>query len=165
MFEVCFGSFWTGFMAIFTYLILKSESNLNYYSLMEKWPLLLFLGLFWFIGIAISVKGIRKIIINYNTDTKGEECYGRISRIYNSGNYVNDRPELKADVIVYIQSLSDTEVISEVIGFDYGEYSEDSYVRVKYYNGDINFEEVIDENMIPISIKEKLDELFEEDDY
>lgn len=162
MFEICMGSFWTGFMALVTFLIIKSGNDINQ---SQSMPVLLFIGLFWFIGIFILIKGIRKVIINYNIDTKGEECYGRISRIYNSGNYVNDRPELKADVIVYIPSLSDTDVISEVIGFDYSKYPKDSYVKVKYYNGDINFDEVIDENMIPTGIKEKIDELIEEDDY
>ena len=65
------------------------------------------------------------------------------SNLYRSidGSYVNDAPEYQADVYLYITSEGRTETITEIIGFDPMKYPIKSYVKVKYYQGDINIEE------------------------
>lgn len=154
MFELYFGIFWTGFIAFFTLIILFSEG----FSLLML-PLLLFLLPFWIIGIVLLKKGITTIRINRETDTFGENCYGIITNIYENGKYTNDIPELSANVVVFIPSLYQVKEITEVLGManKVRDYDIGSYVMLKYYNGDINFEISIDESYVPQDIKKELD--------
>ena len=162
MFELFFGILWTlisGFSTLIfcmsdTVIVNGQDVSKEEFSIL-LWPKLFF-GLFLLIGIIFIVIGVIKIIRNRNTDLYGEECYGRICNIYNSGAYVNGRAELKADVLVYIESLACTKTISEVIGFDYNKYPIGSYVRCKYFNDDINVESIVNYEDIPIIISEML---------
>ena len=167
MFELCFGAIWTSIMTIVTVIICNDRNYFfNYEQILSIGQIifLIFMTFLWFIGISLLLIGIHMIVTNRITNKKGEECYGRIFKIYNTWKYVNEKTELKADVVVYVPSLSDTEVISEIIGFNDRKYPDDSYVKLKYYNGDINFEDIVDDNLIPLDIKSKIDE-FVEDDY
>lgn len=114
------------------------------------------IGIFWLIGLFLLFKGIKKCIKNASTNVNGELCYGKICSVYESGAYVNERPELKADFLVYIPSTLETKTISEIIGFDYYKYTEGTYVELKYYNGDINIEAVIDSSILPLDAKNAL---------
>lgn len=160
MFELIFGIVWTAITAFITFGLYgfpgDVSTNTNIVSQEEFSSALLpkfFLGMFWAVGIFILFRGIIKIIKDISTNIKGEECFGKVYNIYNSGTYVNGRPELKADILVYIQSLQDTMIVSEIIGFNIGKYRIGSYVKLKYYNGDINFERIIDEYELPLDAK------------
>ena len=77
-------------------------------------------------------------LIYKKTEKYGEICYGIVTNVYPDGSYVNNAPEYQADVYLYITSEGRTDTITEIIGFDPMKYPTKSYVKVKYYQGDIN---------------------------
>ena len=99
------------------------------------------ISVFIIIGIVLIVKGLKKVIKNIKTNNYGEIVYGYIQNLYPDGNYVNGSTEYKADIYTYIPSTNSTETISEVIGFDSMKYPVNTYIKGKYYEGDINIEE------------------------
>ena len=173
MFELFFGIIWNALMVFFTWGFYHSNMgtitvNGEIVSQEEFSGMLmpkLFIGLFWAIGLFIMFRGIKKIIRDSSTSIKGEICFGRICDIYNSGATVNGRPELKADVIVYVPSAQKTRMISEIIGFDRNKYRYGDYVQLKYYNGDINFEGNIEESILPFYIQEELSKSLPESNF
>lgn len=160
MFELIFGIIWTAITALITFGFYGTAGDVtvngNLVSHEEfsamLWPKL-FLGIFWVVGIFILFRGIRKIIRDTSTNIKGEECFGKVCNIYNSGTYVNNRPELKADILVYIPSIQETKILSEVIGFNMYKYRIGSCLKLKYYNDDINLEGIVDEFELPSDAK------------
>lgn len=52
-----------------------------------------------------------------------------------------------------LPSTQETKTMSEVIGFDRYKYRNESYVQLKYYNGDINVEGIIDSEALPLDVK------------
>lgn len=113
-------------------------------------------GMFGIIGLIIFIAGIIEVIKNWKTNVKGEECFGKIHNIYPTGTYVNGVPELKAEVLVYIPSLNETKLLSEIIGVGAFEYQQTSYVKVKYYNNDINIIGIVHLSELPVHIKDKI---------
>ena len=130
MFQLFFGLFWLGFIAIFTIIFMSAMIASS-----APFPIVifvvLFLSIFWYVGIIMLKSGIKQYKANKNTDLYGEECFGKITSIYESGTYVNENP-------VYIPSINDVLTVSEVIGYSKKEYPLGTPVRGKYYNGDIN---------------------------
>ena len=165
MFQVIFGLFWLLFTAFFTFISYAGGTTISVNGQIvsqEEFNAMLFpkifLGIFWAIGIIMIIWGLKKIIRNYKTDTYGEVCYGKIINIFNSGTYVNNIPELKARVSVYIESLGTLEEIEEVIGLaTKKKYNIGDYIEGKYYNGDINIESYIPETMIPSHLRHTFD--------
>lgn len=137
MFHLIFGLVWLGFIAFFTIMFMSAMIASS-----APFPILifvvLFLSMFWYVGIVMVKSGIKQYKANKNTDLYGEECYGKITAVYETGSYVNDNPEYKADIVVYIPSINDVVTVSEVIGYSKKEYPLGTPVRGKYYNGDIN---------------------------
>ena len=131
MFLFLFGLFWTLFTMIFIVTFFVSGS-------VDIVAFLLIL-VFLVVGIVMMIIGGRQLIKNYKTNKYGEICYGIIKNVYPDGSYVNNKPEYKADVIVYIESQNKKETITEIIGFHPEKYPEDTFVELKYYEGDINF--------------------------
>ena len=164
MFELIFGIFWTIITAFVTFVFYGTGSEVTVNGVLVSheefvtmlWPKL-FLLLFWVVGLFILAVGLKKIIRNTATHINGEECFGKICNIYNSGTYVNGNPELKADILVYIPSTQETKIISEVVGFNREQYMIGSYVLLKYYNGDINVIGNADELIIPSDSKCELE--------
>lgn len=168
MFEIIFGVFWTTITAVCTFGFYSGVSgtitvNGQIVSQEEFNAMLfpkIFMGLFWVIGIFMIITGFKKIIRNYKTNAYGEDCFGRILNIFKSGTYVNNIPELKATIAVYIESLGIIEQIDEVIGLATKvDYHIGDYIEGKYYNGDVNVVSPIPENAIPGHIQYKLKEL------
>lgn len=122
-----------------------------------------FLAIFWIIGISIFIKGIKKVIANHKTEKLGEDCYGQVKSVYPNGNYVNNAPEFNADFLVYIQSKNTIEQITEKVGFNANKYPINTFVKGKYYNGDINIKEIVDYNSIPLNISANFSHLISED--
>ena len=152
MFEFKFALLWLGCMTLFTGLILGSGD------------ISAFIGSsfiiipFWIIGIYILKRGIDKINIDKQTDNLGESCYGLITDIYPTGSSSMGVPELKANVTIYIPSSHEVMDVSEVLGMadKVGFYRVGSYVQLRYFEGDINFEFVLDEETLPTDVKEQL---------
>lgn len=152
MFELCFGIFWCLITLLCTIPIFKSSEGIDLF-------LILFVGIFWFIGIFLLVKGLKKVIANHNTEKLGEECYAMIRNIYPNGNSANGAPEFNADLLVYVSSKNTMEQVSERIGFNAFKYQLNTFIKGKYYSGDINIEETIDYNSIPLNIRPNFDHL------
>lgn len=151
MFELIFGIVWIIISSsVFIPFLIVEESmpkEVNVFSTMN--PMLIIMAiLFYGIGIFLVVKGAKKLIKDKKTEKNGEECYGIVESTNTTGAYVNGRPEYEALVQIYISSQNKTERITEKIGFDYNKYPIGSYVKVKYYNGDINIKEKVDSNYI-----------------
>lgn len=163
MSELIFGVIWTIFIAFFTLGAYGTNGNVTVNGNLvshDEFSSMLFpkiiIGLFWVIGFWLIFQGLKKIIKDSTTNKNGEICFGKICNIYHSGTYVNGYPELKADILVFIPSTQETKTISEIIGFDINKYQIDSYVRLKYYNGDVNIEDVVDSSILPLNAQDIL---------
>lgn len=126
-------------MTIFSSIVLYFTITQEGVSFMGKVAIIVTL----IAGITALTKGIIKIIQNLLTKHHGEECYGMIQRIYPTGTFVKGQPELQADILTYIVSESCTITTTEIIGFDSFKYPVNSYIKGKYYKGDINIEKII----------------------
>ena len=150
MFEFLFSSIWL-FVSIILFIVMCAVG---------LWPGAIFAALFSIIGWVFLGIGIRKIKRNRATEKHGILTYGIILAIRNSGCYVNDLPELKADVL--IEKEGSCVVLSEVIGLDPYKYREGQFLRCKYFNDDINILGAIDSHDIPKDIFYTLGREYEE---
>lgn len=148
MFELIFGSFFALIPTIILIIIIK-VGGLNLFTE-------LICGLFLVIGFVFIIKGLIRIIKNILTSRKGEECYGCVKDIKETGEYVNGQPIYKAEFIIYVESEYTTKEITEKIGMNPEKYPIGSYVKAKYYNNDINILDKIDDINIPEEIKQKI---------
>lgn len=135
MFLLIFGIVWTLFSSLFLIIPILAGEGFDLFIIIP----LLFIA----IGIVMIVISSKKIIRDKKTDKYGEIGYGIIQSVYNSGTYINGEPELKADVLVYLESQNRVETISEIIGMGRPKYQINAVVKLKYYNGDINFIEEV----------------------
>ena len=152
MLELFFGIFWCLLTLLFTIPVFTSSGGIDLF-------LILFVGIFWAIGIFLLVKGLKKVIANHNTEKLGEECYAMIKNIYPNGNRVNGAPEFNADFLVYVSSKNTIEKVGESVGFNAFKYQPNTFIKGKYYNGDINIKETIDYNSIPLNVRPNFDHL------
>lgn len=164
MFKLIFGLIWTAFSVFIAFMMYGNVagtitvngevvSQAEFNSML--WPKL-FIGLFIIVGLILCFSGIKEIFTNMQTNKLGVETYGVIIDLRPSGSYVNGKPELKAEVAVYINDYN-IESYEEIIGFDRLKYKPGDYVKVKHHNKDINIIEKINEDYLPIEIKEVLD--------
>lgn len=115
---------------------------------------LIFISIVFFaFGIYFLLRYIKSKKIDKEVDEKGEICYGFIKGIKNTGIYKNSAPELNAIVCVYVNSTKTVESSEDSIGFAPGLYPNYSYVKVKYYNGNINILEKVEFNNLPIEVQ------------
>lgn len=148
MFELIFGLFF----AILPTIILIVITKVGEFNLFAT----LICGMFLTIGIIFIIKGLIKIIKDILTSKKGEECYGCVENIKETGEYVNGQPIYKSDFVIYVESEYTTKKISEKIGMNPERYPIGSFVKAKYYDNDINILDKIDEINIPEEIREKI---------
>lgn len=156
MFELIFGSIWLGFSVLISipFLFAMSSTEGMIFFIVP------FFGLFYAIGIIMIVIGAKKVAKNNKTEKFGELTFGKILRIFQSGNYVNGNPELKADIGAVNPNTKMLESFSEVIGFAPAKYRVGEYVLLKLYNNDVNIVERANESSIPINVKDLLDSAF-----
>ena len=155
MFELLFGIVWTAFVTpIFIIcLVVPGEQrggmDMNFF-------LFIFFVVFEAIGLYMLIRGLRKIIKDEKTKKYGIPCYGIVNDIQGTGAYLNGKPEYKAVLNFVNPETNQVETIEEIIGFDYNKYPINSYIIGKYYQGDINIENLVSENEIPGDIKKYL---------
>ena len=155
MFEFIFGLAWTAFVTpIFIMCLVvpgeqRGGADMNLF-------LFIFFVLFEFIGLYMLIRGLKKIIKDKKTKKHGIQCYGIISEIQETGSYVNNNPEYKAILHFLNPETNKVETIEEIIGFHYNKYPINSYVLCKYYQGDVNLENLIFEKEVPGDIKKYL---------
>lgn len=109
------------------------------------------------VGCILFVHGLKEIIRNNKTENYGQECFGKVVYIYDTGTRVNESILYGAEVIVYINSEHRTMIVKEKVGFNPELYKVGTYVKVKYYRGDINFIGGVSESSVPIFIKESIE--------
>lgn len=164
MFKLIFGLIWTAISSLVAFMMYANkggtiEVNGEVVSQAEFNSMLfpkLFIGLFIFIGLFMIFSGLKEIFTNIQTNKLGVETYGIVTDIRPTGSYVNGKPELKAEVLVYIDDYN-IETYEEIIGFDRMKYKIGDYVKVKHHNKDINIVEETREDYIPMDIKDLLD--------
>lgn len=155
MFEFLFGLAWVTFVTPIFILCLvvpgeqRNGADMNLF-------LFAFFVLFEVIGVFMIIRGLRKIIKDKKTKKHGINCYGIVNDIKVTGSYVNGNPEYKAIIEFVNPETNQLGSIEEIIGFDHNKYPINSYVLCKYYQGDINFENIVPENEIPGDIKKYL---------
>ena len=164
MFELIFGIIWTTFILFMVIIsdfpLIKDIITYNE-SIKAILPIIVFRSImyipFIIVGFYLLIRGVRKVYKNVQTTNYGEECYGRVLSIERNGAYVNDQPMYKVEIIVYSNKEATDYTVWEDIGFDPGRFKLGSFIKVLYYNGDVNFTENSNyaEN-IPESIKEYL---------
>lgn len=113
--------------------------------------------LFGGIGILVFKTGFKEVVRNKETAKYGEECFGKVVGHYDTGIRVNENPLYGAKVVVYINSENRTMLVKEKMGYNPNLYKVGSYVKVEYYNEDINFICEVPENMVSVSIRETIE--------
>ena len=102
------------------------------------------------------ISGLKKIIGDKKTKKYGLQCYGIVIAIQESGTYVNGNPEYKAILDFLNPETHQVQTLEEIVGFNYNKYPINSYVSCKYYQWDINLDNIVSENEIPVDIKKHL---------
>ena len=155
MFNFLFGFIWTAFTTLIFIICLAVPGEQRGGSAMTL-PTFLILILFEVIGLCLLIGGLKKIIKDKKTKKHGIKCYGVVSDIQPTGASVNGEPEYKAILNFINPETNKLETIEEIIGLNYNNYPIGSYVLCKYYQGDINLENIVSENEIPEDIKKYL---------
>ena len=155
MFKFIFGLVWTAFITPIFILCLVVPGEQRGGVDMNPF-LFIFFILFELIGLYLLISGLIKIIKDKKTKKYGVQCYAVIDDIQETGSYVNNNPEYKA-ILNFVNPVThQVETIEEIIGFDYNKYPINSYILCKYYQNDINLENLIYENEVPEDIKKQL---------
>ena len=155
MFDLVFGAAFIAFSLVFIFAFIGNSVASSGFTVSLSVPIVV-IGIFFFIGLMVFIKGVRKIWKNIKTSKNGEEGYAILKDIVPTGSRVNGMPEMKGVFLVYILSLNRTETQEEIIGFNPFKYKVNDYVRVKYYDGDINIIEKISDNQVPSNVKRQL---------
>lgn len=149
MFQFKFGLMWTAFCIIFAIVIGASES----------WGAFLIIVPFLMIGVYLISSGWKQIQRDKATARLGEFAYGIIVEISTTGAFVNDRPELQAEVLFLKDGVSFR--YQDIIGFDRNKYRVGDYVKLKHHEGDINILGKAFENDIPVEVMDSLNVEFD----
>ena len=121
------------------WLIICSLFFIPFIVIGEISKIIIFIIFFYGIGIFLLYKGLVEFIRNRKTSKNGEICYGVVERLETTGSTLNGNPEYKAIVNLYVESQNKVISCSDKIGFKPEKYSEGKCVKLKYYEGDINF--------------------------
>lgn len=151
-FEFQFGIIWTIFITFFTIIVISAGGVGDF---------LVFLIVFWLVGIIILKNGIKKIIADRNTELYGEECFGRICEISSIGSS-NGNSFYQAKISVYVPSEGITKIVSEDIGYDYNKFKKGSYLKLRYYENDVNIKQVVDDNYLSEKIKSRINQMWDD---
>ena len=149
MFELMFGIIWMAITGISTVVILQTGALTD--GLAPFLSMSVFMLIFWGVGIYMLKRGLKKVIANAKTNAHGIETFGVILTIDETGCYVNDRPQLQAEVLVVTEG-KELNRYTEVIGFDWNKYHEGQLLKVKHYQNDINVIGAAVEAEIPYDI-------------
>lgn len=161
MFELIFGSIWTGISVLIAIFMYSGNGEITVngvpvsHAEFEQmlWPKL-FIGVFILIGVIFLIVGIRKLLKNAATSVKGEESYGIITRVACSNTYVNGQPIMDGFISVVVDDT--VQEFKESLGLNYKKGGLGDCVRVKYYNGDVNIIETVLFEEIPYHMQDKL---------
>ena len=166
MFYLIFGIIWTLFTSIFVFAFCGSmfsytsingePGRLSFNFNPELLIPSLIIAVFLIVGIYLIVKGARQVIRDSKTKKYGIPCYGIVQNIKPTGVSINEQPEFKALLDIINPNTNQVENIEEVVGLNPNKYPIGSYVLCKYYEGDINFERIVQPSEISSSYRELL---------
>lgn len=157
MFHLFFGIIWTAISVFIAFIMYSGGGNITVngrpVSHAEFEAMLgpkLFIGLFILIGVIFICVGLKKIITNIITNTRGTETYGLVIGVRPSGTTVNGRPQLMADILIVVDGR--TERYSEIVGFDWNKYRTGDFALLKHYKKDVNLIRRVNANEVPGNI-------------
>lgn len=152
MFNLKFGIVWTTFVSIIFIICLAVPGEQRGGDDFDL-SMFIFFAIFEVIGISILVKGIKTVKKDKKTKKYGVNCYGIVRDIVETGSSSNGKSEYKALVEFLNPATSNVEKIEEIVGFDSNKYPVNSYVLCKYFEGDINIENLLSEIDVPEDVK------------
>jgi hypothetical protein len=144
MFKLKLGSALIGFSLLF---ILISPA-----SIFVMWP-------FVALGIVLAKSGYDEVKKDKLTEQHGESYYGMIETVQETGQLANGQKEYRAKVLVYLRD--EVCEYEEIIGFDSRAYRKGDYVLCKYFRGDINILNILQDYEIPPEILAELHKAFD----
>jgi hypothetical protein len=111
------------------------------------------------IAMVLIIGYFKKKKIDVTTKVHGEECYAKVLDCLETGNFAFNKREVKVIALLYSEHENKRRVLEEVVGYNNIEsYPKDSYLKVIYYNDDINVKNIIDEREVPSNIKTYLND-------
>jgi len=166
MFYLIFGIIWTAFTSIFVVLMFGSmftegstygdPTGMRFSFNPEMIIPGILISVFLIIGIVLIVKGAKQVIKDIKTKKYGIPCYGIVQNLQLTGSYINEQPEYKAILDIINPNTNQLEKVEEIVGLNPNKYPIGSYVQCKYYEGDINFERIVNPNEVSSSFREIL---------
>lgn len=157
MFHLLFGIAWTAFSSLFMFLIfLADETETNSGFMNELLFPKILISVFILIGISLIISGIKQILRNKKTNAIGKISFGKILSIFPNGTYVNNKPYFDANILV-VHDDRTVCMYKETIGRNKHNYKIGDYLKVKYYNGDINIIEKVSDISIPLTTREDIE--------
>ena len=156
MFDIILGLFWT-FVSGICFISSISVAVQNPGDKDIIWAIALSGG-FVVIGVTFLIFGIKKIVRDKRTDKFGEICYAKITDVIFNGNSTNGVKYYDAYATVYVESKDEFVKTHDEIGKDPMKYPVGSYVAVRFYEGDVNFEYSVPSfDALPMHIRDKFD--------
>lgn len=117
-----------------------------------KSPIMLLFLIFPIVGLYFLISGLIKIIKNTMTAAKGVETFAAIQNVYPTSKSINDAPIYIAEFKVYDENTMEAKIIKEEVGIFPSKYPIGAYIKVKYYNNDVNLIKVVSEEEVPENI-------------
>jgi len=111
--------------------------------------LVLFGLIFFAAGLLVFVKGFKQKLKDKKTEKNGEICFGRIKETKGNGTSVNGVEYQDAYIYTYIPSLNTVKLMKENIGAKYQDYLAGKYVKLKYFEDDINIIGCVPKEQVP----------------
>jgi arginyl-tRNA synthetase len=105
--------------------------------------------------LAFIAVGVRKLVKNLKTNRYGYETYGVVLQIFPTGKSVNSRPILCAEISL-VKEDGTTEIFKEDIGFNEKRYHTGAFLKVKYFENDVNILEKLHEANVPFNYVDML---------
>lgn len=123
----------------------------------------IFMSIFVILGIIFTIIDIRKILYKLAIENHGEIVYGFIYDLKESNLYINDKQQLEAKVVTYVESEDKIEILTMVDGLDDPLYEKNATVKMKYYKGKAKFiEEVLLIESIPMNVRNAIEKYLKE---
>lgn len=111
------------------------------------------------LGIVLAKSGYDEVKKDKLTEQHGESYYGMIEIVKETGQLVNGQKEYLAEVLVYLRD--EVCEYKEIIGCDSKAYRKGDYVLCKYFQGDINILNILQDYEIPPEILAELHKAFD----
>ena len=111
---------------------------------------LILLSMLDIVGIILFCTGMKKIIKDSKTKKNGVETYAQLMNVKRIGENEDGSPKLKGEFKVFNPNTLQTEDVTEMLkGTKISYVHIGKIVKVKYYEGDINIDKIVDISEVP----------------